>query len=181
MKHDIAEYVAMCSEWQKDRAEHQRPAGLIPPQEISVGKWDEVSMNFITGLPKTSTGFDSIWVVVDRRTESTHFIPVKTTYTKDMLADLFVTRIKCPHGLPKKIISSQDIKFEPAFWGKLHEALGTYLDFDTTYQPQMSGLMTQTDLVLEDMLRACAHDLRTAWDKCLPYAEFTFNNSYPQE
>ncbi len=82
MKKDIAEYVEVCDVCQRVKAEHQKPARLLQPMPIPEWKWDKLGMDFITGLPRTKAGYDSIWVVVDRLTKVAHFIPVKTTYTR---------------------------------------------------------------------------------------------------
>jgi hypothetical protein len=102
MKREITEYVAVCDSCQRIKAEHQRPAGLLQPLQIPQWKWDEIGMDFIVGLPRTRTGYDSIWVVVDRLTKAVHFIPVKTTYNSVVLAELYMARIVCLHGVPKK-------------------------------------------------------------------------------
>jgi hypothetical protein len=90
----------------EDQAEHQRPAGLLQPLQIPQWKWDEIGMDFIVGLPRTRAGYDSR-VVVDRLTKATHFIPVKTTYNSAVLAELYMSRIVCLHGIPKKIVSDR--------------------------------------------------------------------------
>ena len=92
MKKDIAEYVAECDVCQRVKAEHQKPAGLLQPMPIPEWKWDKIGMDFITGLPRTRSGYDSIWVVVDRLTKVAHFIPVKTIYTSAKLAKIYMTR-----------------------------------------------------------------------------------------
>jgi hypothetical protein len=102
MKREIAEYVAVCDSCQRIKAEHERRAGLLQPLQIPQWKWDETGMDFIVGLPRT--GYDSIWVVVDRLTKAAHFIPVKTTYNSAVLAELYMARIVCLHGVPKKIV-----------------------------------------------------------------------------
>ena len=104
-KRDVAEYVALCDTCQRVKAEHQRPAGLLQPMKIPKWKWKEVGMDFIVGLPRTQSGYDSIWVIVDRLTKVAHFLPVKTTYTGAQLATLYMERIVCLHGVPKKIVS----------------------------------------------------------------------------
>jgi hypothetical protein len=86
MKREITEYVAICDSCKKIKAEHQRPAGLLKPLQISQWKWDVIGMDFIVGLPRTRASYDSIWVVVDRLTKVAHFIPVKTTYNSAVLA-----------------------------------------------------------------------------------------------
>jgi hypothetical protein len=87
LKRDVAAHVAMCDVCQRVKAEHQRPAGLLHPLKIPEWKWEEIGMDFITGLPRTSKGYDSIWVIVDRLTKVAHFIPVKTTYKESQLAE----------------------------------------------------------------------------------------------
>jgi hypothetical protein len=86
MKREIAEYIALCDVCSRVKAEHQKPAGLLQPLPIPEWKWDKIGMDFITGLPRTKSGYDSIWVVVDHLTKVSHFIPVKTTYTSAKLA-----------------------------------------------------------------------------------------------
>ena len=89
------------------KAEHQRPAGLLQPMKIRQWKWEEVGMDFIVGLPHTQRGYDSIWVIVDHLTKVAHFIPIKTTYNGDRLTELYMERIVCLHGVPKKIVSDR--------------------------------------------------------------------------
>ena len=103
MKKDITEYVAVCDVCQRVKAEHQKPAGLIQPISIPEWKWDKLGMDFITGLPRTKSGYDSIWVVVDRLTKVAQFILVKTTYKSAKLAKIYMTRIVCLHGVPRNI------------------------------------------------------------------------------
>nr|AAU10720.1 hypothetical protein [Oryza sativa Japonica Group] len=117
MKCEIAEYVAVCDVCQRVKAEYQKPAGLLHPLKILESKWEEIGMDFITGLPRTSSGHDSIWVIIDRLTKVAHFIPT-------------------------------------------------------------NGQTERVNQILEDMLRACALDFGGSWDKNLPNAEFSYNNSY---
>jgi hypothetical protein len=115
MKREIAEYVARCDSCQRIKAEHQRPAGLLQLLQIPQWKWDEIGMDFIVGLPRIRTSYDSIWVVVDRLTKAAHFIPVKTTYNSAVLPELYMSRIGCLHGIPKKIISDRGTQFTSHF------------------------------------------------------------------
>jgi hypothetical protein len=135
-------------------------------------------MDFIVGLLSTRTGYDSIWVVVDRLTKAAHFIPVKTTYNSAVLAKLYMARIMCLHGIPKKIVSDRGTQFTSHFLQQLHEALGTHLKFSSAYHPQTDGQTERTNQILEEMLRACDLQDKIGWDKRLPYAEFSYNNSY---
>ena len=150
MKKDIAEYVAVCDVCQRVKAEHQKPAGLLQPMPIPEWKWDKLDMDFITGLPRTRSGYDSIWVVVDRLTKVARFILVKTTYTSVKLAKIYTTRIVCLHGVPTTIISDRGTQFTSKFWNQLHETLGTRLEFSTAFHPQTNGRTERVNQILED-------------------------------
>ncbi|KAK1665749.1 hypothetical protein QYE76_053908 [Lolium multiflorum] len=178
MKREIAFFIARCDVCQKVKAEHQRPAGLLQPLKVPEWKWEEVGMDFITGLPKSLRGHDSIWVIVDRLTKVAHFIPVKTTYRGTRLADLYMSRIVSLHGVPKRIVSDRGTQFTSKFWESLHAALGTTLSFSTAYHPQTGGQTERVNQILEDMLRACVLAYGAKWEDCLPFAEFSYNNSY---
>ncbi|KAA3483172.1 integrase [Gossypium australe] len=102
-------------------------------------KWDRVTMDFVTGLPLTSSKKDAVWVVIDRLTKSAHFIPVRVDFSLDKLADLYVFEIVRLHGVPLSIISNRDPRFTSRFWKKLQEALATKLSFSTTFHPQIDG------------------------------------------
>ncbi|KAL0549351.1 hypothetical protein IC582_013832 [Cucumis melo] len=133
MKREVAEFVSKCLVCQQVKAPRQKPAGLLQPLSIPEWKWENVSMDFITGLPRTLRGFTVIWVVVDRLTKSAHFVPT---------------------------------------------AMGTRLDFSTTFHPQTDGQTERLNQVLEDMLRACALEFPGSWDSHLHLMEFAYNNSY---
>jgi transposase InsO family protein len=109
-----------------------------------------------------------------------HFIPIKTTYSRPQLADLYMSRIICLHGVPKKIVSDRGTQFTLRFWERLHEILDTQLCFSSTYHPQMDCQIERVNQILKDMLRACALQYRKSWDKSLSYAEFSYNNSYQE-
>src|SRR5438067_10706829 len=98
LNREIAQYIALCDVCQRVKAEHQKPAGLLQPLPIPDWKWDQIGMDFITGLPRTRLGYDSIWVIVDRLTKVAHFIPVKTTYNSGKLAKIYMSRI-LPSGI----------------------------------------------------------------------------------
>jgi transposase InsO family protein len=137
-------------------------------------------MDFIVGLPRTQSGYDSIWVIVDRLTKVAHFIPIKTTYSGPHLAELYMSRIICLHGVPKKIMSDRGIQFTLKFWERLRETLHTQSRFSSTYHSQTDGQTERVNQILEDMLRACALQYGRSWDKSLPYTEFSYNNSYQE-
>jgi hypothetical protein len=178
MKRDIAEYVSLCDTCQRVKAEHQRPAGLLQPLKIPEWKWEEIGMHFIVGLPHTQAGYDLICVIVDRLTKVAHFIPVKTTYSGAKLAELYMSRIVCLHGVLKKIVSDRGSQFTSKFWEKLHASMDTKLNFSSAYHPQTDGQTERTHQILEDILRTCALKYGKSWNKSLPYVEFSYNNSY---
>jgi len=117
------------------KVEHLKPAGTLQPLPIPAWKWEDITMDFITGLPKTSSGCDSIWVIVDRLTKSAHFLPVKVTYPVSKYAKIYLAQIVYLHGIPKTIVSDRGPQFTSQFWDELHKAMGTTLLFSTTYHP----------------------------------------------
>jgi hypothetical protein len=135
-------------------------------------------MDFILGLPRTPSGNDAIWVIVDRLTKSAHFIPIKKTFSLEKLAKLYIQEIVSLHGVPLRIVSDRDARFVSRFWQSLQKALGSKLDFSTAYHPQTDGQTERVNQILEDMLRSCALEFQGAWDDYLPLAEFAYNNSY---
>ncbi|GJV39633.1 putative reverse transcriptase domain-containing protein [Tanacetum coccineum] len=127
---------------------------------------------------RTSSGHDTIWVIVDRLTKSAHFLPMHEDYKMDRLARLYLNEIVARYGVPISIISDRDSRFTSRFWHSMQEALGTHLDMSTAYHPQTDGLSERTIQTLEDMLRACVLDFGGSWDVHLPLVEFSYNNSY---
>jgi transposase InsO family protein len=117
---------------------------------------------------------------VDRLTKVAHFIPVKITYSAPQLAELYMSRIVCLLGMPKKIVSHRGTQFTSKFWERLHETLDTQLRFSSAYHPQTDDQTERVNQILEDMVRACALQYGRSWDKSLPYTEFFYNNSYQE-
>ncbi|GJR26730.1 putative reverse transcriptase domain-containing protein [Tanacetum coccineum] len=125
-------------------------------------------MDFITKLPRTKSGHDTIWVVVDRLTKSAHFLATCEDYSMEKLGRLYIDEIVARHGVPVLIISDRDGRFTSRFWQTLQKALGTRLDMSTTYHPQTGGQSERTIQTLEDMLKACVIDFGGSWDVHLP-------------
>ncbi|WVZ90296.1 hypothetical protein U9M48_036606 [Paspalum notatum var. saurae] len=165
MKRAVAEYVAVCDTCQRVKAEHQRPAGLLQPLKIPKWKWEEISMDFIVGLPRTQKGYNSIWVVVDRLTKVAHFISVNTTYSGARLAELYISRIICLHGVPKRIISDRGSQFTSRFWEQLHDSLDSKLRFGTRYHPRTDGRVLYGTEPLETRVRLTPSSLITTATK----------------
>ncbi|GJZ05732.1 putative reverse transcriptase domain-containing protein [Tanacetum coccineum] len=178
MMADIATYVSKCLTCAKVKAEHQRPSGLLVQPEIPQWKWDNITMDFVTKLPKSSQGYDTIWVIVDRLTKSAIFTPMRETDSMEKLARMYLKEVVTRHGIPVSIICDRDPRFASNFWRSLQKALGTNLDMSTAYHPQTDGQSERTIQTLEDMLRACVIDFGNGWVKHLPLVEFSYNNSY---
>ncbi|GJZ87488.1 putative reverse transcriptase domain-containing protein [Tanacetum coccineum] len=178
MKKDIAEYVSKCLTCLKVKAEHQWPSGLLQQPEILVLKWEGITMDFVTKFPRTSSGHDTIWVIMDRLTKSAHFLLMHEDYKMERLARLYLNEIVARHGVPISIISDRDSCFTSRFWQSMQEALGTHLDMSTAYHPQTDGQSEHTIQTLEDMLRAYVLDFGGSWDVHLPLVEVLYNNSY---
>src|SRR5688572_23084825 len=178
MKRDIATYVSRCHTCQQVKVEHQRPGGLSQDIDIPTWKWEDINMDFVTGLPRVRGGYDSIWVIVDRLTKSAHFIPIKTSYQAEELAKIYLKEIICLHGTPKSIISDRGTQFTSHYWKSFQKALGTKVKLSTAFHPRTDGLAKRTIQTLEDMLRACVIDYKGSWDDHLPLIEFAYNNSY---
>ncbi|GKC09562.1 putative reverse transcriptase domain-containing protein [Tanacetum coccineum] len=135
MKADIATYVSKCLTCARVKAEHQRPSGLLVQPAIPEWKWDNITMDFITKLPRSSQGFDTIWVIMDRLTKSAHFLPTRETDPLDKFAKLYLDRIVTRHGTPVSIICDRDGKFTSNFWRTFQKALCKSLDMSTAYHP----------------------------------------------
>ncbi|GKD38383.1 putative reverse transcriptase domain-containing protein [Tanacetum coccineum] len=148
MKANIATYVSKCLTCAKVKAEYQRPLGLYVQPAIPEWKWDNITMDFITKLPKSSHGFDTIWIIVDRLTKSAHFLQIRKNDPLDKLARSF------------------------------QKALGTDLSMSTAYHPETDSQSERTIQTLEDMLCACVINFGKGWVKHFPLAEFLYNNSY---
>jgi hypothetical protein len=178
MKREIAKYVSECDTCQRVKASHLKASGTLQPLPIPSWKWEDISMDFIIGLPNTSQKHDSIWVIIDRLTKIAHFLPVHTTYSAKKYAEVYLDQIIRLHGVPKTIISDRGPQFIACFWEQLQSDLGTKLIRSSAYHPQTDGQTERVNQILEDILRACIIYYVTSWDKCLALAEFSYNNSY---
>jgi hypothetical protein len=178
MRREIAKYVSECDICQRVKTSHLKTAGILQPLPIPSWKWEDISMDFIVGLPNTSLRHNSIWVIVDRLTKTAHFLSVHTTYNVKKYAEIYLEQIVHLHGIPKMIISDRGAQFIARFWEQLQHALGTKLIRSSAYHPQTDGQTERVNQILEDMLRACALQYDKNWDKCLSLAEFAYNNSY---
>ncbi|GJZ23843.1 putative reverse transcriptase domain-containing protein [Tanacetum coccineum] len=178
MKANIATYVSKCLTCDKVKAEHQMPSGLLVQPDIPQWKWDNITMDFITKFPKSSQGYDTIWVIVDRLTKSAIFVSMRETDPLEKLVRMYLKEVVTRHGIPVSIICDCDPRFTSYLWRSLQKAFGTNLDMSTAYHPQTDGQSERTIQTLEDMLHACVIHFRKGWVNHLPLAEFSYNNSY---
>jgi hypothetical protein len=139
MKREIVKYVSECDMCQRVKANHLRPAGNRQPLSIPEWKWENICMDFIVGLPHTSRGYNSIWVIVDLLTKSAHFILISTTYMVQQYVELYMSHIVRYHGIPKTIIYDRRSIFVARLWEQLHDYLGIHLIRSSAYHPQTNG------------------------------------------
>ncbi|GJX92031.1 putative reverse transcriptase domain-containing protein [Tanacetum coccineum] len=150
----------------------------VAQPEIPEWKWEGIAMDFVTKFPRTSSGHDTIWVIVDQLTKSAHFLHMREDYKMDRLARLYLNEIVARHGVPISIISDRDNRFTSIFCHSMQEALGTRLNMSTAYHPQTDGQSEHTIQTLEDMLRAYILDFGGSRDVHLMLVEFSYYNSY---
>ena len=139
LKRSIAQFVVKCLTCQQVKGESKKPGGELQPLDIPNWKWEDISMDFVSGLPRTRSRNDSIWVIVDRLTKSAHFLPVRKTNDLSSLARLYLKEIIRLHGAQCSIVSDRDSSFASQFWTSLQEALGTKISMSTAYHPQTDG------------------------------------------
>jgi hypothetical protein len=151
----IDEFVSNCGICQQVKIKHQKPVGELQSLPILEWKWKDISMDFMTRLPKGKKGNDAIWVVVDQLTKSALFLPMKMTDLVDKLAKLYVNEVIRLHGVPVSIISDRDPRFTSRLWHSSQRAMGTKLNLSTTFHPQTNGQSERAIQTLEDLLRSC--------------------------
>jgi hypothetical protein len=176
MKNETVEYLSKCLDCQQVKAKHQHLIGLLQPMPIPEWKWEIISIDFITGLPKTQRKNDSIMVVIDKLSKSTHFIPVKSTYKEINFAKIFMKENFRLHGIPKMVISDRDVKFTSNFWKELFAGLDTNFNYITSYHPKLDGQIESKNQIIEDMLRMYVRKKPTKWEQYPHLVEFAYNN-----
>ncbi|CAI7793981.1 unnamed protein product [Closterium sp. NIES-53] len=177
MPTDVQRYVTTCPTCQAMKSSRQRPAGLLQPLEPPERPWQQVTMDFVTGLPAGASGNDSVLVVVDRLTKMAHFAPCRTTITAEQTAKLFISTVVRLHELPSAIISDRDPKFTSKLWQETWaQQYGTRLQFLSSYHPQTDGHTEKTNQTIEQLIRTNCPDL-TKWEDSLPTLEFAYKNA----
>ncbi|MCW2743449.1 MAG: uncharacterized protein JWR45_3871 [Blastococcus sp.] len=174
---DVRSYVLSCSACQANKPTNTLPSGLLQPIPIPERRWDVVTMDLITQLPRTRNGHDAIVVFVDKYSKMAHYAATTTTVSAPQLASLFWKEVVRHHGIPSTIISDRDPRFTSHFWRALWKQLGTRLALSTAYHPQSDGQTERQNRTLEAMLRAYVNYHRNDWDQHLVAAEIAYNNS----
>ena len=149
---DVAEYISKCLTYQKVKAENKHPIGKLQLIELLEWNWDQITIDFVIGLPRTIEVYDAIWVIVDRLTKSAHFIPIKVTLSLERLVEIYIANIVRLHGVPGSIISDRDARFTSHFWKCVQKVLGTQLKLSTAFNHQEDGQSERAIQTLEDML-----------------------------
>jgi hypothetical protein len=177
LKTDVQKFVSECVVFQQNKGETIKMSGLLQPLAIPSQHWEEVSMDFITGLPK-SEGKIVIMVVVDRLTKYAHFFSLSHPFKASTIATTFMETIQKLHGVPKIIVSDRDPIFTGNFWTELFSCLGTQLAHNSSYHPQSDGKTEIVNKCLEGYLHCFASDKQTQWVKWFPLAEWWYNTSF---
>lgn len=178
MDADIKVWIQECPACQRNKSSNEPPAGLLQPLPVPARRWSDVSLDFITHLPKTRSGYTAILVVVDRLSKMVHFVPTHDTATAEDVARLFVDNIFVLHGMPERIVSDRDTRFTGTFWKALCDIWKCERQLSTAYHPQTDGQTERVNRTLEDMLRHWCSPDQNDWDEYLKLAEFACNNAY---
>ncbi|GJP84738.1 hypothetical protein CLOP_g14797, partial [Closterium sp. NIES-67] len=174
---DVHKFVTSCDTCQRMKSSKQRKAGLLQPLPVPEQPWHVVSLDFITGLPPTTSGHDAILVVIDKFSKMGHFIPTHTTALTKETVQLFVRYIISQHGIQTTRISDRDPKFTSKFWKGLMSLLGTKIAMSFACRPQTDGQTERLNQIVEQLLRAACKDEISKWDLHLPVLEFAYNNA----
>ena len=173
----ITKFVAECNVCQRCKYQATSPAGLLQPLPIPQAVWEDISLDFISGLPKVR-GVDTILVVVDRLTKYGHFLLVKHPYTAKTIAELFAKEIVRLHGIPSSIVSDRDPTFMSHFWVELFRMQGTSLKMSSSYHPETDGQTEVLNRCLETYLRCFATEQPKSWIGWLHWAEYWYNTTF---
>ena len=177
LEKEVTDYVKTCDECQRNKPSNQKMQGLLQPLEVSTHRWERVSMDLITHLPKTKNGYDSVLVIVDYLTKMIVTRPTYGTATAVDIAKLFVDSVVRVHGLPRTIVSDRDSKFTSHFWREVFKNMGTTLAMSSGFHPQTDGQTERANRTIEEMLRAYVGKRQNDWDERLGMVEFAYNNA----
>ena len=174
---DVKAYVASCAVCLACKSSTQVPIGLLQPLPVPTGKWEQISMDFVTGLPSVRSKVDAVLVVTDRLTKMVALVPTTKDVTAPQTAQLFVQHVFAHYGLPRVIVSDRDSRFVSAFWRALFGCLGTHLAFSSAYHPQSDGQTERVNRTMQQVLRCHCAQFPADWDKHLPMCQFVLNSA----
>ncbi|MCO5607289.1 hypothetical protein L7F22_061482 [Adiantum nelumboides] len=161
LKKDVEEFVRSCLVCQKVKFDRHKAQGLLQPLPIPTCPWESIAMDFIFDLPRTQSGHDGIWTIIDRFSKQAHFVLVKKTVKPDHLARLFVAQIFRLHGMPETIVSDRDPRFTSLIWKAIWENIGTWLQFSSSFHPHTDGQSEIANSVVLDLLKSYISDQKT--------------------
>ena len=176
MRKDLGRYVRNCHPCRRSKASRKSPFGILKPNSVPDAPWQDLSMDFVIGLPK-SKGYDAIWVVVDRLMKLCHMVPCKSTCSSKDLADLSLHNIWKLHGLPSTVISDRGPQFASRFWKALCERFRIEQRLSTGFHPQTDGQTERFNATMEEFLRLYVNHHQDDWVYWLPQCKFAANNA----
>ena len=177
LRRDVRRIISRCSICTIGKLTKQNTVQYLP-LPVPDSPWQEVSLDFVLGLPRTRRQFDAILVVVDRFSKMAHFIACSRTTDAAHTARLFFNEVVRLHGVPRSIVSDRDVRFTSIFWKALWHLIGTTLQFSTAFHPQTDGQTEVTNRSLGNLLRCLVQENTATWDELLPRAEFAYNSSH---
>jgi transposase InsO family protein len=180
MRTDVVQFVSHCDSCQRTKPSNQPPAGKLQPLPIPSRPWESISMDFITSLPRTATGYDTILVIVDRFTKMGIFVPTTEAVDAPGVAQLLLQHVFRAHGMPVSIVSDRDTRFTAAFTAEFCKLFGISQDMSSASHPQTDGQTERLNRILEDMLRHYVAPAQVDWDEHLPMVEFAYNNAWQE-
>jgi hypothetical protein len=177
MHKDITDFVAQCPKCQVNKNSTQAPAGLLQPLPIPDSRWHTVTLDFITGFPRSKEGYDSILVFVDKLSKYVILVPCRKTCSTEQFARYFTDHVVTNHGVPEVLISDRDTRFTSKYWREFCVSHGVKPRFSTAFHPETDGQTERVNKVVEEVLRNLLSGDNSDWSRLLSYVQFSINNA----